>query len=160
MAEADPHSLFAAEQSSATVQGHVLRSEMLDAFSNLESRLCELASKVGVDIKINAPMSQKIKAIQDSGFKGIKKKEAASDLLSMVLQLAEVRAGLVHSKIETAVVQGQPAWLFRLVPHASKTAKIMSQSDFDEMIREIKSLANRVKQLSAADAGPIILQTD
>jgi hypothetical protein len=146
MAEADPQFNRSVECPSGTDQGHILRSQLLDAFSIVESSLCDLAIRFELDGKTNLPLGQRVKAVRDSEIPGIKNKTGFKALMNELTQCADVRSGLVHSKMEVAVIQGQPGWIFRTVPHSSKNAKIITEIEFVEMIRHIKHLANRLRQ--------------
>lgn len=129
-------------------QGHIFRSRMLDAFGNLEDNLCILADKLGARIAINSPLSQKLKAIRESDSQLTKNPAKLFGLLDDVSQLAELRAGIVHSKMALARLDKLDVLLFWMIPFSCKSAKVLTFEEFAALIRQVQAAANRVKQMA------------
>ncbi len=136
----------------------LLRCDFLDAFARLESAVMQYIGRTDVKASPGQPFSQKLGLLQKARdrFRNPKRLDVR---VAAIQQLLPVRADIVHSVLEVALVFDGRTVTSRLSFQNSSNAQrppmLTSRDDLVAMTRRLNQLAHQFSQQRLKEAAPI-----
>ena len=141
--------------------GHMLRSQMLDAFARLEKTIADKACEAGVKPSRCTSMSDYLQHLAKAEFKNMSK---AKQRIEAAQKIVFCRNDVVHSElglIECSGTMSGSFYIFQNVgmePEAGSCLRLIEAEEFAALPGRIRKIANEIKQQplkATAPASPV-----
>lgn len=136
----------------------LLRCDFLDAFARLESAVMQYIGRTDVKASPGQPFNQKLTLLQKARdrFRNPKRLDVR---IVAIQQLLPVRADIVHSVLEVAVIfDGRVTaskLSFRNSSNAERPAMLIDRDELVAMTRRLNQLAHQFSQQRLKEAAPV-----
>lgn len=147
MAEADPRIAGIAPPApcvSSAERGHILRSQLLDAFARVELAVAALSASADIVVSSTAAFSQRISALK-KGKDAFHRPAAIDNLVIEAGEASKLRSTVVHAEMCIAEHRQETIFIFRNVADLTH-ARTLTEADFKSETSKLRNLANRVSQ--------------
>ncbi|HZG34013.1 MAG TPA: hypothetical protein VEZ59_12100 [Sphingopyxis sp.] len=137
-------------------RGQLLRGDFLDAFARLESAVMQYIGRTDVKASPGQPFSQKLVLLQKARerFRNPKRLDVR---IAAIQQLLPVRADIVHSILEAAILFDGRAtserYCFRNSSNAISPPRLIEGDELIAMTRRLNQLAHQFSQQRLKEAG-------
>ncbi len=133
--------------------GHQWRSELLDAFADLEATLVAKCRELGLLVSPKSTLAQKLGAIKNIDATW---PDEAKSAIEGCLALVEMRNDLVHAKLHLVMLadeDGGPTFLFRNVALATSdglsVCRMVNEEGFKSLRKQVRQSRNEIILLKA-----------